>query len=275
MFGHPFFIAQKKGIEEEARALGVALDVRDGQDDDQKQIVQVEAALRMGIDTLILCPRDEAALVVAVEAANRAKVPVITLNRRVQGGDVVCYVGADDADGGRAQAEELIRALGPRGGAILYLQGTPGSSPQVARERGFKEALKGHPEITIAAEAFSNFQEDRAKEDMTGLARRFAPGRIRAIVAQADEMALPAGEVARGAGWGDTLVLGFNGTAEAFEAIRSGLLHATVLQDAADQGRRAVRAAVDHREGGAVPAEVFTPLPVITRENIDQYQPAY
>jgi ribose transport system substrate-binding protein len=275
MFGHPFFIAQKKGIEEEARALGVSLDVRDGQDDDQKQIVQVEAALQVGIDALVLCPRDEEALVVAVESANRAKVPVITLNRRAQGGEVVCYVGADDADGGRAQAEELARALGPAGGAIIYLQGTAGSSPQVARERGFKEALKGHPEITIAAEAYSNFQEDKAKEDMTGLARRFAPGQVRAIVAQADEMALPAAEVAREAGWGGVIVIGFNGTAEAMAAVRSGTLHATVLQDAADQGRRAVRAAVDHLKGRPVPAEAFTPLPLITRENVDQHQPAY
>jgi ABC-type sugar transport system substrate-binding protein len=188
---------------------------------------------------------------------------------------VVSYVGADDAAGGRAQAEALAEALGPRGGKIIYLQGTPGSSPQISRERGFKEALQGHPEITIAADLFSNFQEDQAKEDMTGLVRRFSTGEIRAIVAQADEMALPASEVARGAGWNEAIVIGFNGTAEAFEAIRQGHLHATILQDSADQGRRAVRAAVSHLRGEAVPKELFTPLPVVTKANVEALRPAY
>lgn len=275
MFSHPFFIAQQRGLNEEAARLGVAIDVRDGQDDDQKQIVQVEALLNLGIDALILCPRDENALVTAVESANRRHVPVITLNRRVTGGEVVTYVGADDAEGGRAQAEELVRALGPDGGKIIYLQGTPGSSPQVSRERGFKEVLGEHPEIVIAAEVYANFQEDQAKEDMTGLVRRFPPGAIRAIVAQADEMALPAAEVARGAGWDDTLVIGFNGNAEAFEAIRAGSMHATILQDAAEQGRLAVQAAVDHLEGKPPPRELHTPLPVVTKANIATLKPAY
>jgi ribose transport system substrate-binding protein len=275
MFSHPFFLAQQQGMQEEADALGVRLDVRDGQDDDQKQIVQVEALLNQKVDALVLCPRDENALVVAVESANRAKIPVITLNRRVAGGEVVTYVGADDAEGGRAQGETLAAALGEAGGKIIYLQGTPGSSPQLSRERGLKEALQAHPEITIAADVFSNFQEDQAKADMAGLVRRFKPGEIRAIVAQADEMALPAAEVARDAGWNNTLVLGFNGNAEAFDAIRAGRLHATILQDAADQGRRAIRAAVAHLKGESVPKEVFTPLPVITTANVDSYNPAY
>lgn len=275
MFAHPFFIAQREGLRDEAARLRATIDVRDGQDDDPKQIVQVEALLNLRVDALILCPRDENALVVAVESANRAGVPVITLNRRVAGGEVVTYVGADDADGGRSQARELASVLGPDGGKILYFQGTPGSSPQVSRERGFKEVLKAHPEIQIAAEVYSNFQEDQAKEDMTGLVRRFALGAIRAIVAQADEMALPAAEVARAAGWKDVLVIGFNGTTEAFDAIRARQMHATILQDAADQARRAVQAALDHLNGQPLPPEIFTPLPVVTGANVESLKPAY
>jgi ribose transport system substrate-binding protein len=275
MFSHPFFVAQRKGLEDEAKRLGVRIDVRDGQDDDQKQIMQVETLLNLRCDALILCPRDEHALVTAVESANRAKVPVITMNRRVNGGKVVCYVGADDADGGRAQGRALVEALGPKGGKILYLQGTPGSSPQISRRKGLLDVLKDHPEIEVAADPFTNFQEDKAKAVMTGLVRRFAPGEIRAIVAQADEMALPAAEVARAEGWNDVIVIGFNGTRDAFAAIRSGLLYATVLQDAADQGERAVSAAVDHLRGRPVAAEILTPLPLVTKANVDQLRPSY
>lgn len=274
MFSHPFFIAQKRGLEEEAKRLGVAIDVRDGQDDDQKQIVQVEALLSQQPSLIILCPRDENAAVAAVESANQAKVPVLTLNRRVNGGQVVGYVGADDVEGGRIQGRALVELLGSQGGAILYLQGTAGSSPQINRAKGLKEVLKDHPEITIAAEPFTDFQEDTAKEVMTGLVRRFSPGQIRALVAQADELAVPAAEVARTEGW-NVPAIGFNGTREAFDAIRAGHLHATVLQDAAEQGRLAVRAAVDHLRGKPVAPDTHTPLPLVTRETVETLHPAY
>lgn len=275
MFSHPFFVAQETGLKDAAKQRGIAIDVRDGQDDDQKQIVQVQGLVNLKCAAIILCPRDENALAPAVEFANQANIPVITMNRRVIGGKVITYVGADDAEGGHSQGEELVKALGPKGGKIIYLQGTPGSSPQVSREKGFKSVLATHPEIEVASDQFTNFQEDKAKAVMTGLVRRFKPGEIRAIVAQADELALPAAEVAREEGWKDLIVIGFNGTTDAFEAIRDGRMHATILQDAAEQARKAVDAAADHLAGKPVPAEIITPLPVVTKANVDRYKPSY
>jgi len=122
MFSHPFFVAQKKGLEEKAAELGFEIDIRDGQDDDLKQISQVEFLIQKGVDLLILCPRDSEALVPAVEAANKAKIPVITLNRRVAGGEVICYVGADDRAGGVAQGEALE---GPEDDAATVIHRIP------------------------------------------------------------------------------------------------------------------------------------------------------
>ena len=144
-FSHPFFLAQKRGLEEQAKALGVEVDVRDGQDDDVKQIGQVETLINLGCKAIILCPRDEDALVPAVEAANRAGVPILALNRRINGGNVLSYVGADDAEGGVLQGEALVEALGPKGGKILYLEGTEGSSPQRKRSKGLEAVLQKHP----------------------------------------------------------------------------------------------------------------------------------
>ncbi|HEV3122408.1 MAG TPA: sugar ABC transporter substrate-binding protein, partial [Isosphaeraceae bacterium] len=249
MYSHPFFVAQKKGIEKKAEELDVLVEVRDGQDNDRTQIAQVEALLNIGVDALVLCPRDEEALVPAVASANRARVPVVALNRRVKGGRLVCYVGADDVEGGQAQGQALVEALGPQGGNILYLQGTQGSSPQRQRAEGFRKVLAEHPEITIADERFADFQEDKAKAVMTNLVRRFRPGKIQAIVAQSDEMALPASEVCRAEGWKDVIVIGFDGTRAAFDAIKAGTLHATVLQSAARQGAEALEVTVESLKG--------------------------
>lgn len=275
MFSHPFFVSMKGAIEAEARRLGIEVDVRDGQDDDQKQIEQVQALLNMKVDALLLCPRDENAAVAAVEAANRANVPVVTVNRKVSGGQVVAYVGADDTDGGREQGEELVKALGKDGGKIIYLQGTPGSSPQVNRNKGLRDVLDKHPEIAIASDQYTDFQEDKAKSVMAGLVRRYKPGEVRAIVAQADELALPAAEVARAEGWKGLTVIGFNGTRGAFDAIQGGTMHATILQDPTEQGRMGLQAALNTVRGKAALSEIITPLPVITKDNVGKHRPSY
>jgi len=277
MFRHPFFVAMKEAIEARAKELGLKVDIRDGQDDDQKQIVQVQALISAKVDAIVLCPRDENAAVAAVEAANRAGIPIVTLNRRVNGGKVRGYIGADDAEGGRSQGEELVKELGSPGGKIIYLQGTPGSSPQVSRNAGLHDVIDKHPNITIVADQFTDFQEDKAKSVMSGLVQRFKPGEVRAIVAQADELALPAAEVAHAAGWKNVIVIGFNGTKPAFEAIKAGTMHATILQDPAEQGRFAFDAALNTVRGrAALPTgELITPLPVITKANVETHKPSY
>ena len=275
-FDHPFFLAQKRGLEEKAKELGLELDIRDGQDDDVKQISQFETLISRGCSVLVLCPRDEDALVPAVEAANRAKIPVIALNRRISGGDVLCYVGADDAEGGVLQGEALVKAMGPKGGKIIYLEGTEGSSPQRKRSEGLQAVLQQHPEITIAARRFAGFQEDQAKGVMTDLVRQFSAGEIRAVVAQSDEMALPAAEVTQSeVGWKEVLVFGFDGSQRAFEAIRGGRLTATILQDPREQGKKAIETVALYLRGHKPDTEVLTPLRLITKENVDRFQPAY
>jgi len=274
-FNHPFFLAMKEGMEEKAKELGVEVDVRDGQDDDAKQIAQVETLLNLGVKAVILCPRDEDALVPAVEAANRASTPILALNRRINGGEVVSYVGADDSEGGVDQGEELVRLLGPKGGKIVYLEGTEGSSPQRKRNAGLMAVLQQHPEIEVADSRFAGFQEDKAKGVMTDLVRRFPPGEIKAVVAQSDEMALPAAEVAQSEGWKDVVVLGFDGSKAAFDAVRDGRLACTILQDPREQGAKAVEVMAAKLKGETVDQEVVTPLRLINKANVDEHRPAY
>ena len=136
--------------------------------------------------------------------------------------------------------------------------------------------LQQHPEITIAARRFAGFQENQAKAAMTDLVRQFSAGEIRAVVAQSDEMALQAAEVARSeGGWTELLVFGFDGSQRAFEAIRGGRLTATILQDPREQGKKAIETVAVVLRGHKPDPEVITPLRLITKENVDHFQPAY
>ncbi|HEU4754796.1 MAG TPA: substrate-binding domain-containing protein, partial [Armatimonadota bacterium] len=96
-----------------------------------------------------------------------------------------------------------------------------------------------------------------------------------AIVAQSDDGALAAADVCAQQGRPEIKIIGFNGESDAFDGIRAGRIYATVLQDAETQGREAVKATLKHLAGEQVRNPQITPLYLVTRENLDQYKPAW
>jgi ribose transport system substrate-binding protein len=273
-FNHPFFVAMKRGLEEEARAQGVSINVVDGKDDSQAQLTAIDNFVVQGVSAIILCPTETETLGPGVEKANRSGIPVVTVNRTVDGGEVVTYVGADDTEGGRLQARTLMEAL-PNGGNIVLLQGVLGSSPQRNREAGLEEVLREDPRYRIVKKVEYRFRREMAVDRMQGILLEFPRGRIDAVVAQSDDGALGAADLCGEQGRSELKLIGFNGESAVFDAIREGRIHGTVLQDAETQGREAVRAALKHLKGETVENPQITPLYAITTVNLSDHQPAW
>lgn len=93
---NPFFVTLKEGAEGKAKDLGDELIVLDSQNDPSKELANVEDLLVKGIDVLLINPTDSDAVVSAVRAANRQKVPVVTLDRAANKGKVVSHVASDN-----------------------------------------------------------------------------------------------------------------------------------------------------------------------------------
>lgn len=273
-FSHPFFVAMKEGLEQQAAETGSTINIVDGKDDSQVQLNAIDGFLVQKVDAVILCPTESETLTPGVQAAVRAGVPVITVNRTVNDAEVVTYVGADDQEGGRLQGEELKKAR-PEGAKIILLQGVIGSSPQRMREAGLEEAIAGQSGFKIIQKEPYKFQRTLAVTAMETLLSKYPKGEVDAIVAQSDDGALAAVDVCGQRGRSELLIIGFNGESDAFKAIKAGKMHATILQDARTQGIEAVKAAAAHLSGEKVQNPQITPLYTITRENIDQYQPAW
>ncbi len=141
---HPFFVCIKKHVEDEAQKLGVKVIAMDAEDVSAKQMSIVEDFIAQGVDGVLMAPIGAEALTPAVEALNRAHVPVATVDRKVAGGDVLVHVGADNVEGGRVAARYILQKLGGKG-AVIELEGTPGASPAVDRKKGFEEVLAASP----------------------------------------------------------------------------------------------------------------------------------
>ncbi len=76
---NPFFVSLKEGAEKAAKTAGAELIVVDAQDDTAKQISGIEDLIQKKVSVILINPTDSDAVVSAVESANQAGIPVITV----------------------------------------------------------------------------------------------------------------------------------------------------------------------------------------------------
>ncbi len=140
--GFPFFVHMQKELRVEAENLGgISLIETDGQNRTPKQTADIEAAIIQGVDGIIISPLDAVAMAPALQQAVDAGIPVVTIDRSVQGvPGILAHVGADNVKGGEAQGE-LIMKLFPAGARVVNLQGQPGASPAIDRNAGVHNVL--------------------------------------------------------------------------------------------------------------------------------------
>ena len=270
--GFPFFVHMMKELKGEADSLGVGTVESDGQNSTPKQTADVEAAVIQGLSGIVISPSDVNAMAPALQTAVDNGVPVVTIDRRVDGvPGIIAHVGADNVIGGEAQAR-LIMEMFPDGARIVNLQGQPGASPAIDRNKGVHNVLDGDDKYQFIVEQTANFARDQGLSITESiLAGLDSPPDV--IVAANDDMALGAAEAIKAANLaGEVAILGFDALPEALAAVRDGVLTATVEQFPGGQSRKAVQVLVEHLKSGEAPAEELILLePIaITKDNLDK-----
>lgn len=258
----PFFVHMMKEVKAEAKVLGnIAVIESDGQGSTPKQTADVEAAIIKGVDGIIISPKEVDAMAPVLKQAVDAGIPVVTIDRRVDGvAGILAHVGADNVIGGKAQAE-LIMRLFPSGARIFNLQGEPGASPAIDRNNGVHKVLdKVSGKYKIIFEQTAYFARDKGLSvTEAGLAGTAQPPDV--IVAANDDMALGALEAVRAAGLaGKIKILGFDALPEALASIRDGGLTATIEQFPGGQSRKAVQILIKFIRQGKKPGKRVTLL---------------
>jgi ribose transport system substrate-binding protein len=104
---NPFFVELKDGAQKAAAAAGLQLVVVDAQDDPARQISGVEDLIQKKVGVILLNPTDSSALAGAVQSANNAHIPVVTLDRAVDGANVASHIASDNLAGGAMAAKFL------------------------------------------------------------------------------------------------------------------------------------------------------------------------
>jgi len=262
---NPFFVTLVEGAQAQADKLGVELSVADAGDDVTKQTSDIEDLVATGISVLIVNPVDSDAVTGAVEAAMAKGVKVISVDRAVNGVDIACQIASDNVLGAELATQYIVDTLG-EGVKVAELEGIPGASAAIDRSAGFHNVAD--TKLDVVAKQTANFDRTEGMSVMENILQ--ANGDVQAVFAANDEMALGAVEAISGAGK-QVMVVGFDATDDAIEAIKAGKMAGTIAQQPALIGSTAVDNAVKLIAGETIPASIPVEVTLVNKDNADSF----
>lgn len=266
----PWRVAMTEEVKQEAlHYADMRVIYADAADSTSRQVDDVQRLMDYGIDLLIISPTDSHALTPVVREAY-SKIPVIVLDRAVEGYDYSLFIGPDNERLGREAGGVVSELLGNRTGTVLEIQGRSGSPPALSRSDGLREVLAKHPNIRIVDSIVADWLRDKAEDQV---AQRI-PGLagIDVVFAQNDAMAFGAWRAAKAAGRKGIRFIGIDGLSGptgGIELVRSGVLSATFTCPTG--GREAIiygRDLLQRKEG--IPKKIFLRPSKVTPEVLRQ-----
>ena len=272
---NPFFIDMEEGARAAAQKLGVNLIVQAAERelDVEKQMQIIENLIQRRVEAICVSPSGSREIVPAIVKANRAGIPVLVVDTRVDaqalaeaGGRVVTFIGSDNYEGGKVAAEHLVQKLGGKG-KIAILEGIPGHETGDQRLKGFRDVIDRYPDIEVVASQTANWERDQGFNVFQNILQSNPD--VQALFACNDMMALGAIEAIAAAGrTGEIVVIGFDAVTDAREAIRTGAMEGSIAQYPSEMGRLAVEYAVKVIRGETIPEYVPTKIELITRDKL-------
>ena len=240
---------------------------KDAQNNSLTQRAQVEELVEQGADVIIISPKEAAPLTKPVAEAYQRGIPVIVLDRAVQGDQYTTFIGADNVKIGREAGRWIRETLGGKGN-IVELKGRMTSTPGQDRHTGFLEGvqLDSNPGLRIVFTGEMQWLEPDARREMeSALATN---PRIDVVFAHNDPGAHGAWLAARAVGREKSMkFVGIDALPhEGQQYVAQGILDATFLYPTG--GPEAIATALDILHGKPAPKKIVLGTRLFTRANV-------
>jgi len=269
---NPYFKAEADAAAARATAIGYRVRVDAHEDDAYRQDNLVDAAIASNAAAIILDNAGADASVAAVRRATGAGIAVFLIDREINvAGIAKAQIISDNDQGARLVAAEFARDLGGVGNYAELLGKESDTNAQI-RTRGFHAVLDKFPGMKLVAVQSANWSQAEAFQKTETMLQAHA--NIAGIIAGNDTMALGAAAAVKSAGLTKILIVGFDGSPDAIEAITTGELRATALQPAVLISRLAVDEADRFLKTGSTgrPEVQIVPCELVTRTNANNYR---
>jgi ribose transport system substrate-binding protein len=268
---HSFWKSVEMGARRAAAERGVEIIWKGPlkEDDRAQQIAMVEQFALSGVSAIALAPLDDTALRGPVRTAMSRKIPVVIYDSALKGEagkDFVSFVATDNRLGGKMAGDELARLLKGKGKVVL-LRLAEGSASTTARETGFLEVMKSHPDIEVIV--------DNRYAGPTVSSAQDASMNLMDKLRQADGIFCPSETSTQGMLLalrqlglaGKKKFVGFDASPALLAALGKGGIDALVAQDPVKMGYLAVMTAVNAVRGETISATIDTGCVLVTPEN--------
>ncbi|MGH3639922.1 MAG: substrate-binding domain-containing protein [Mycobacterium sp.] len=264
-----FFNMIRQAVQAAADKDGFRVVVADAKGDGDTQVSQIQNFITQEVDAIIYIPAGATAATVPVRDAKAAGIPIVAVDRNPAGAPATTFIATDSVAAARDLGNYVINVSKGRG-VVGTVQGQLGTTPEMARDEGFTEALKTAPGLTEAArQASQQWSQSEGFDIATDMLQ--AHPDITVLFGRADALALGAASAARAADRTDITVVGFDGDIAGLEAVRDGTIAATITQQTYRMGALAVSSAKALIDGSDVPAEQLQKGLLTTRDNVSQF----
>ena len=281
LFDDNFLTVLRNGIQTQADAAGLKVQIEDAQNDVAKQLDQINNFIASGVTAIIVNPVDTSATQAMSDAAAAAGVPLVYVNRQPINVDTMpdnqAFVASNEVDSGTLETIEVcaqLKAAGKDKANVYVMMGELSNQAAVQRTADIHDVMtagKCSVELTIIDEQTANWSRDQAQTLMTNWLSSGTA--FDGVIANNDEMAIGAIQAMKAAGidMATVVVGGVDATQDALAAMQAGDLDVTVFQNAAGQGAGALDAATKLAAGETVEQKVYIPFELVTAANVADY----
>ncbi len=231
---------------------------------DSRCTILATRLLRQKIDLLIISPNEAKPLTPIVRRAFEERIPVIVLDREIEGDTYTTFIGANNRDIGKEAGAYAAKLLNGKGD-IVEIKGLPGSTPARDRSEGFREAIAAFPGIRILHDPVANWLREEAMAQMESALS--ANPHIDLVYAHNDPMAAGAFLAAKAKGRDAEMkfigIDGLPGLDGGEQMVKEGKLAATFVYPTG--GTEAIELASKILAGEKVAHRVTLPTRIITK----------
>jgi ribose transport system substrate-binding protein len=266
--GEEFYVSMDCGAKAAAKDLGVTLDTQ-GPDkfDATLQNPIIDSVVAKKPDAILIAPNDTVASVAPLKQADAAGIKTILVDTVVDDESIgLSRIASDNVEGGRAAARELAKQIGDKG-SVLFIGTTKGVSSVDARQEGFEEEIKKHPNIKYVGPQFSENDLQKANSIVTSSlsAHPDLAGIFAANLTSADGAASGLKQSGKQAA---VKIVGFDAGPAQVKQLEAGDVQALIVQKPYDMGYTGVEFAVKALKGEDVEKKVDTDFVIATKDNL-------
>lgn len=234
-------------------------------------IRQIKGFIESKADLIVIGTNDEKAVVPIVSQAYKSGIPVIVLDRGIQGSDYTTFINSDNIKIGALGAEYIAKRLNGKGKVLLF-EGIQTADVTQLRSKGFLDEIKKHKGISVIKRTGNYLRKDAIIE----IEKLIASGeKIDAIFSESDSMLSGARSAMEHHTMDPSKIItvGCDYTSEAREAIRRGTQSGSILFPLG--GNKSVESALKIFKGERVPKHIVIPVKLITKTNVEHEKPIF